>query len=510
MRMRLPILQATLGLALLGAGGCSLEPDYTRPAAPVGPDWAAPAAGPTAGPTAGQGQIPAVDVGWMDFFHDAVLQRLIQLALDNNRDLRVATLNVGEAQARYRVQHADLFPMIGASAIEQAERYPAGVVGATGTGAVSTTGGASSGSAATSAAGGATGTGGSVFRFYDVGVGFTSYEIDLFGRIRSLGHAALEQYFADDETRRAATLSLVAEVAGGYFTVLADQAMLEVSRNTLLAQQASYELTRKALEAGNGTELALRQAQITVETARANIAAQQRQLAVDRDALVLLLGAPLPADAGDDGRLDDEQLIAQLPTDVPSAVLVNRPDILSAEHQLLAANANIGAARAAFFPSISLTANYGSAGSQLSGLFKSGSDAWTFSPQVTVPIFTAGANQANLDLAKLETNVAVAQYEKAIQTGFREVSDALAGLRTYDDQLAAQLALVDASNKAFSLADLRFRNGVDSYLTVLDAERSLYSAQQGLVSVRLGRLQNLVTLYKALGGGVLKEAATGH
>jgi multidrug efflux system outer membrane protein len=496
MTMRLPVVNAVIGLALLATAGCSLEPDYTRPASPIVPEWPA--------QTAGQGQIPAAEVGWRDFFHDAVLQRLIQLALDNNRDLRVATLNVGEAQARYRVQHADLFPMIGASAIEQAERYPAGVFGATTAGASPTAGGASS------TTGGATGTGGSVFRFYDIGIGFTSYEIDLFGRIRSLGHAALEQYFSADETRRAATLSLVAEVASGYFTLLADQSMLNVSRDTLQAQQASYELTRKNLESGNGTELALRQAQITVETARANIAVQQRQLTVDRDALVLLLGAPLPPDAGGDGRLDDEQLVARLPTDVPSVVLVDRPDILSSEHQLRAASADIGAARAAFFPSISLTANYGTAGSQLTGLFKSASDAWTFSPQVTVPIFSAGANEANLDLAKLEKNVAIAQYEKAIQTGFREVSDALSGLRTYDDELAAQAALVDASSKAFSLADLRFRNGVDSYLTVLDAQRSLYDAQQGLISVRLGRLQNLVTLYKALGGGVRERTESGR
>jgi multidrug efflux system outer membrane protein len=502
MTMRLHIIQVVTGLALLGAAGCSLEPDYARPDAPIVPNWPA--------QTAGQGQIRTADVGWRDFFHDAVLQRLIQLALDNNRDLRIAALNVGEAQARYRVQHADLFPMIGGSAIEQAERFPAGVVGASSAGAGPTSGGGTSATGASSAGSAATGTGGSVFRFYDVGVGFTSYEIDLFGRIRSLGHAALEQYFSADETRRAATLSLVAEVAGGYFTLLADQAMLNVSRDTLQAQQASYELTRKNLESGNGTELALRQAQITVETARADIAAEQRQMMVDRDALVLLLGAPLPADAGGDGKLDDEELIAQLPTDIPSAVLVDRPDILSTEHQLLAANANIGAARAAFFPSISLTANYGTAASQLTGLFKSASDAWTFSPQITVPIFTAGANEANLDLAKLEKNVAIAQYEKAIQTGFREVSDALSGLQTYDDQLAAQAALVDASSRAFSLADLRFRNGVDSYLTVLDAQRSLYSAQEGLISVRLGRLQNLVTLYKALGGGVRERTESVH
>ncbi len=500
--MRMPILPTLLGIALVGAAGCSLEPDYSRPAAPVVPDWS--------GPKADPGRIPVADIGWRDFFQDAVLQRLIQLALDNNRDLRVAALNVGEAQARYRVQHADLFPMIGGSAIEQAERYPAGVVGATSAGAAQTAGAGSSVGTSTTGGGAATGTGGSVFRFYDVGVGFTSYEIDLFGRIRSLSHAALEQYFSAEETRRAATLSLVAEVASGYFTLLADQATLNVSRDTLQAQEASYELTRKNLDSGNGTELALRQAQITVETARANIAAEQRQLTVDRDALVLLLGAPLPADAGGDGRLDDQRLVAPLPTAVPSAVLAERPDILASEHQLRAANADIGAARAAFFPSISLTANYGTAASQLTGLFKSGSDAWTFSPQITVPIFSAGANQANLDLAKLEKNVAIAQYEKAIQTGFREVSDALLGLRTYDDQLAAQAALLDASAKAFSLADLRFRNGIDSYLTVLDAQRSLYSAQQGLVGVKLGRLQNLVTLYKALGGGVLERTDAKH
>jgi multidrug efflux system outer membrane protein len=341
-----------------------------------------------------------------------------------------------------------------------------------------------------------------------VGIGFTSYELDVFGRIRSLSQAALQQYFSYGETRRSTQLTLVAEVASGYLAVLADQTLLDITRETLESQDKSYVLTQRMFGAGTTTELAVRQAESTVDTARANLAEYSRQLALDRDALQLLLGAPMPEGIDFSAGLDRGPVVAELEEGIPSQVLVRRPDVLAAEHQLEAANAQIGAARAAFFPSISLTGNYGTASNQLSGLFKAGSQAWTFSPQITVPIFTGGANVANLRATKVARDAAVAQYEKAIQTAFREVSDALASRSTLDEQLAAQQALLKASAQAYRLADMRYRGGVDSYLSALDAQRTLYSAQQQLQSVRLLRLQNLVTLYKTLGGGLLEQTSS--
>jgi multidrug efflux system outer membrane protein len=409
--------------------------------------------------------------------------------------LRVAALNVQSAQAQYRIQRAELFPTVNASAVEQVERLPPGVLGASGA------------TAASSAASLAPGTG-RVLHFYNVGIGFTSYELDFFGRIRSLNHAALQQYFSNDETRRSAQLTLVAEVAAAYLAVLADQTLLDITRETLKSQTESYELTQRMFSAGTSTELALRQAESTVDTARANLAQYNRQLAQDRDALQLLLGAPIPDGIDVSGGLDRGTAVAELEEGIPSDVLVQRPDVLAAEHQLLAANARIGAARAAFLPAVTLTGNFGTESTQLSGLFKGDSRAWTFSPQISVPIFAGGANVANLQATKLARDTAVAQYEKAIQTAFREVADALAARSTLDDQLAAQQALVKASGTAYRLADMRFRGGVDSYLSALDAQRALYSAQQQLQTVRLVRLQNLVTLYKALGGGLLERGST--
>ena len=302
-------------------------------------------------------------------------------------------------------------------------------------------------------------------------------------------------------------LTLVAEVATAYITVLTDQTLLDITRDTLTSQEASYALTQKLFDGGTSTELALRQAETTVDTARANLALYNRQLGQDRDALQLLLGAPIP-DAIDFSRgLDRPNVVTELEEGIPSDVLVRRPDVLAAEHQLMAANAQIGAARAAFLPAISLTGNFGTESAQLSGLFKGGSQAWTFSPQISVPIFTGGANVANLQATKFARDTAVAQYEKAIQTAFREVADALIARGTLDDQLAAQQALVTASEKAYRLADMRYRGGVDSYLSALVAQIQLYSAQQQLQTVRLTRLQNLVTLYKALGGGLREHDA---
>ncbi len=489
---------AIFGVALsMLAGGCTLTPNYQRPDATISTQW------PDGPAFAGAGSVDAsnrsaaaaaaADIGWRQFFTDARLQQLIALALEHNPDARVAALNIAAARAQYQIQRADLFPSINATGVESVEKYPSGVI-ASGAGA-----GAGSGS------GGGTGssvsTGGSITRYYSVGLGFTSYEIDLFGRIRSLDQQRLQQYLGYVETRRSTQISLVAEVANAYLTLLADQELLRLTQNTLDSQQGSFKLTQMSYDGGIATGLDLRQAQVSVETARANLAQYTRQVAQDQNALVQLIGAPLPADLPSGSGLDEQQLLADLSAGLPSDLLTRRPDILAAEHNLLAANASIGAARAAFFPSITLTGSYGTASSQLSGLFDHGSTAWTFSPQISVPIFNAGANIANLDLANIEKNIYIAQYQQTIQTAFREVSDALAGRGTLDSQIAADQALVDATSDSYKLSDMRFRNGVDNYLSVLDSQRSLYSAQQTLISVKLARLQNLVTLYKALGGG---------
>jgi len=467
-------------------GACTLEPHYNRPPPPVPP-----LQGGAAGGSA------AADIGWREFFPDPQLQQLIALALTSNRDLRVAALNVQSAQAQYRIQRAELFPTINASGVEQAQEIPLSVLeGQIPPGVV----GGAGGSAIALPSSITTHT-------YNVGVGFTNYELDVFGRIRSLSHAALQQYFSSGETRRSVQLTLVAEVATAYVAVLADQTLLDITRDTLKSQEDSYALTQKLFDGGTGTELALRQAETTVDTARANLAQYKRQLAQDRDALQLLLGAPIPDGIDFSAGLDRPNTVAELEEGIPSDVLVRRPDVLAAEHQLMAANAQIGAARAAFFPAISLTGNFGTESTQLSGLFKAGSRAWTFSPDISVPIFTGGANVANLQATKLARDTAVAQYEKAIQTAFQEVADALVARGTLDEQLAAQQALVTASAVAYRLADMRYRGGVDSYLNALVAQVSLYSAQQQLQTVRLERLQNLVTLYKVLGGGLREHTA---
>jgi multidrug efflux system outer membrane protein len=472
---------AAIVVGTMTFSACTLEPKYIRPDAPV--------AMPEYNVVSG---IPAEDLGWRAFFPDSQLQRLIVLALANNRDLRVAALNVETAQARYRIQRADLFPTIAASTAEQAERLPASVL------------------AASSPAGNASAQGGIVSRSYTAGIGFTNFELDLFGRIRSLDHADLQQYFSFEETRRSAQIALVAEVANAYLAVLTDQTLLVITRQTLQNQSDSYELTRKMSERGTATELALRQAESTVDTARAKLAQYSRALAQDRDALQLLLGAPVPEGIDFSAGLDRPDVVSAVEEAIPSDVLVKRPDVLAAEHRLKAANADIGAARAAFFPAIELTGSLGSASTELSGLFKHDSLAWTFAPQISVPLFAGGANEANLKAAKVARDTAVAQYEKAIQIAFREVADALAARRYFDEQLAAQEALVRASQDVYRLAQMRVRGGVDNYLSELDAQRSLYDAQQQLQIVRLQRFENLVTLYKALGGGLHENTALVH
>jgi outer membrane protein, multidrug efflux system len=483
----------TVDIVVMAAlcSGCTLEPHYSRPPPPLPATWNGAAAGAMT-------TTSVSEIGWRQFFPDPTLQRLIKLALENNRDLRTAVLNVQAAQAQYRIQRADLFPTVAASAIEQIQKYPSGVVATGGAGGAA---GASTGAAAAPVSGGTT------IRFFEAGVGFTSYELDLFGKVRSLNHAALERYFGTEETRRSSQLSLVAEVASAYLAVLADEIILKVTRETLGSQTESYNLIKRSLDAGTTTALALRQAATTVDTAKANLAQYTRQAAQDRNALMLLLGVPIPDDIQFSSDFEAEKMSADLPVGVPSEVLQQRPDVLAAEHQLIAANADIGAARAAFYPSISLTGNLGTASTQLSGLFKPGSSAWSFSPQISVPIFAGGANVANLDLSKIEKNINIAQYEKTLQTAFREVDDALAARATLDDELAAQRALLEDASETYHLAEIRFRSGVDSFLPVLDAQRSLYSAQQGVVSLELLRLQNMATLYKALGGGLREDSS---
>jgi len=465
---------------------CTMEPHYERPKAPVPPGWTdqAPAGTGSANTT------PAAIMGWRDFFPDRNMQRLIELALANNRDLRVAALNVQATQAQYRIQRSDLFPTVAATGLEQIEKYPSGVTASPG----------GSGSV-----GAGVSTGGQTIRFFEAGVGFTSYEIDLFGRIRSLSHEAFEKYLSSEETRRSTQLSLIAQVVSGYLTVLADETILKVTRETLKSQTESYDLTKRSLDAGTTTALAFRQAASTVDTAKANLAQYNRQAAQDRNALVLLIGGSIPDDISFDVDLGTVNLSADLPAGVPSEVLANRPDVLASEHTLIAANADIGAARAAFFPRITLTGQFGSASTQLSGLFKAGSAAWSFAPQITLPIFTGGKNKASLDLSKIEKDINIAQYEKTLQTAFREVDDALSARQTLDEQLVAQRALLEDTSQSYELANLRFKNGVDSFLPVLDAQRALYSAQQSVISLELIRLQNMATLYKALGGGLREK-----
>jgi multidrug efflux system outer membrane protein len=484
-----PVLCATV-LSMLG---CTLEPRYQRPEAAIAPQWPQPAAPQSAQAAA----TAASDIGWRDFFEDASLQKLIELALLHNPDARVAELNIAAARAQYQIQRASLFPAIAASGVAEFEKYPASVATLASSGAG--TGGTGAGAPAAS--------GSSVSRYYDVGVGFTSYELDLFGKIRSLDRERLQQYLGYVETRRSAQISVVAEVASAYLTLLADQKLLQITRDTLASQQDSLKLVQMSFEGGVDTALDFHQAQTTVATAQANLAQYGRQVAQDQNALVVLLGVPLPADLQINGELDSEKLLTELPAGMPSDVLTHRPDILAAEHNLIAANANIGAARAAFFPSISLTGNFGTASTQLSGLFKSGSNTWAFAPQISVPIFSGGANVGGLHLATTQRDISSTQYQQSIQVAFREVADALAGRGTLDRQLAATQALVDASAESYRLSNMRFTNGVDNYLGVLDSQRLLFSAQQSLVDVKLARLENLVTLYKALGGGWRERSA---
>lgn len=442
--------------------GCSMIPKYERPAAPV------PGAFPY--PSAHQGVAPA-QLPWDRFFPDPHLRALIDTALANNRDLRIAVLNIQQARAQYDIRNADRYPTVGASA--GVSRAPN-----------------SFGKEAT---------------VYTVGLGISSWEIDFFGRIASLSQAALAQYLATEEGRKAAQITLVASVANTWLSLAADEELLKITRETLATREESLRLTRLRFDNGAASEIDFRLAQSLAETARATLAQFQRQRATDLNALALLVGEGV-APSYEVGVTTEGVHLPDVPAGVPSEVLVQRPDVRQAEDQLVSANANIGAARAAFFPRISLTASGGSASTELSGLFKGGSFVYTVAPSLFQTVFDAGRNRANLASAQVARDIAVAQYERAIQQAFRDVSDALAGRATYTDQVDAQTRVVEAESVRYRLAKLRYDNGVASYLDLLDAQRSLFTAQQALVQARLARLQNQVSLYRSLGGGWTETA----
>jgi outer membrane protein, multidrug efflux system len=472
------LIAATVALL---AAGCTLAPKYERPGAPVSGTF--PQGGvydtqpvPEQGARSARGEA-ATDIGWRDFFVDERLQRLIEIALKNNRDLRVSVLNIQASRAQYQITRADLFPSLEAAASQNKSRTPRNL----------------------------SSLGRTVSNEYSVGLN-ASWEIDFFGRIQSLKDQALAQYLATAQARKAAEIALVASVADQYIAVLGFDEALKVTQDTLRTAQDSYNITKLQYETGTGSELDLRQAETVVEQAKANLQTEARARAQAENALALLIGEPLPEDLPAGRDLHSQELLTDIPAGLPSDLLVRRPDIMEAEQQLLAANANIGAARAAFFPRVTLTGGVGTLSPTLGGLFKPGSAAWSFAPQITVPIFEGGANRANLDLANVQKNIQIAQYEKAIQTAFRDVADGLAARGTFDQQIAALERDTFAEQRRLDLSDLRYRNGVDSYLAVLTAQTDLYTVQLLLTNARVQRLSNLVDLYQALGGGWIERA----
>jgi multidrug efflux system outer membrane protein len=460
-----------LSIALACLGGCSMTPRYSRPEAPVAATWPT---GPAYGNTISQpGEASAAELNWSRYFVTPHLQELIRLALANNRDLRVAALNIEKLRAQYQIRRADLLPTLHAAGSETVQRLPADF----------------------------SGTGEAVIaRNYTVGLGVSSYELDLFGRVRSLKDQALEQFLATEQVRHGLQISLIAEVANTYLALAADRERLKLARETLENHQSSYLLIQRRFTAGASSELDLRQAQTGVDAARVDVARLTAHVARDENLLTLVVGAQVPAELLPTG-FSAVGTLRELSPGVPSEVLLRRPDIMQAEHVLMSANANIGAARAAFFPRISLNTGIGVSSEQLSGLFSSGSSTWAFTPQFTLPIFDYGRNKAGLTVAERDRDISLAQYEKAIQTAFREVADALAQNGTMGEQMYAQQSLIQATTESYRLAQTRYHRGIASYLNVLDSQRSLYSAQQELIDINLARLSNLVTLYKVLGGG---------
>ena len=469
--MMQPTRLTLLSAALLLSGCINLAPDYQQPEAPLAQQW------PTT--SSSQSGQASIDLPWRQFILDQRLRQVIEQTLQNNRDLRVAMLNVEKARALYRIQRAELLPAISLDGSGSHSNTPADLNGGD--------------SAVTS-------------HQNSVALGISDYELDLFGRVRNLSDAALEDFLALEETQRSTQLSLITEVANAWLTLGADSAQLKLSNDTLVSQQASYDLIQGSHALGNTSGLTLAQAQATVEFARVDVAAFQSQVQLDRNALNLLVGATVADDLLPTTLKQDNAELLEIPAGLPSSILQQRPDVLAAEHNLKAANADIGAARAAFFPRITLTAAAGTSSADLSGLFKSGSGAWSFAPNISLPIFNAGSNQANLDAAKSENAIQLANYEKSLQTAFKEVADALAVRSTLKQRLDAQQALTDATARSQQLADALYRNGASSYLDALDSQREVYAARQDLISLQLTEQSNRITLYKTLGGGLASNA----
>lgn len=469
---------AVLLLALAAAGCTNLAPTYERPESPLPPGWRGgssgrgAAAGPAAGPSLAAAAVP--DTDWRSFFLDDRLRRVVQLTLERNRDLRIAALNIERARALYNVQEAATLPGVGVGASV----------------------GQSRSSSNTSAAGG-----GRTVTTYSAQLALASYELDFFGRVRNLSEQALQAFLATEWNRRSTQISLVSDTAGAWLALAADQQRLALARQTLKTRQDALALTRRAYELGGQSGLTLIQAQTSVDSARVEVATYATQVQLSRNALELLAGGPVPAELLPDGELTAVTALVDVPGDLPSSVLQQRPDVLAAERTLEGSNANIGAARAAFFPRITLTAAAGLASGSLARLFDGGSGTWSFTPSVSLPIFDGGTARGNLRVAETQRDIQVAAYERTLQTAFREVADALAQRSTLGERLAAQQSLVEASGRSLQLSEARFRNGADSYLEVLDAQRSFYTAQQGLINLRLAEQANRLVLYRVLGGG---------
>ncbi len=461
----------TLALAITAAllAGCTLEPAYMRPAPPV------PVALPT-GPAYGAPTDVAV-ADWRQVFPDSRLQRVIEQALANSRDLQVAIAQIQASRSLYRVQRAALLPTIDASVGASTGRDYTGLPASFGSEYANST-------------------------TYSTSVGTTAYELDLFGRVRSLTKAALQTYLATEEARRSTQISLVAEVATDYLTFASDTSLLAVSKATVTSAEANFDLARRRLAGGLASQLDVSSAQTIVEQAKDDVARYTTLVAQDQNALDLVVGAPVDPENLPSGVDDAAFRLGAVPGALDSRILLQRPDVLEAEHTLRSANANIGAARAAFFPTISLTASGGSESASVSSLFSGRSGIWSFAPTISVPIFDGGANKGNLDYAKAEDRIDVAQYEKAIQTAFREVADALAQRGTITERLRAQRSQVAAAAESLHLAESLYARGSDSYLDVLTAQRTYYSAQQSLIAVQLVGAANVVTLYKVLGGAL--------
>jgi multidrug efflux system outer membrane protein len=463
-------LPAIASLVLLAGCAAPRRQTYSQPPAPTPPAWTG---GTAPDAQAAAGAPAAADLKWQEFFTDAKVRQVIQLALANNRDLRLAVLNVEKVQAQYRLQRAAQYPTVSAGASVDAYRVPA-----------DTTNDDKAYISDTN----------------KVGAQVSSWEVDLFGRIRSLKAQALEQYLATEQGRIASQISLVASVAGSYLSLAGDHESLRLAQATLEAQKGTYDLVRRTRDLGIKSDLDLSQTLSQVQAAEVDVVSYTGQLTLDENALNLLVGAPVPADLLPDG-LGTDQALRDVAAGLPSSVLLLRPDILQAEHQLKAAYANIDAARAAFFPQIYLTGGGGFLSGALQQLFSFRALTWEFAPQVTLPIFDAGTRKTNYQIAQVDRDTAVADYEKAIQTAFREVSDSLSQRARLLERQNAQQALVNTLDQTYRLTEARYKAGIDNYLSVLVAQRSLYSGQQSLVSLRLLRLTNLVTLYKVMGGG---------